>query len=130
MEKKKFECLLKIHELNPDDNIIELLYTDIEFLEKLGDCYNYGIGTEKNKDNAIKCYKNVIELSKDDKQIFECYNKIIELEPNDADILYMLAFCYYHGKGCRKNHSESFDYCKKAKNLDIKYSNAWNNLRS
>ena len=53
MEKKKFECLLKIHELNPDDNIIELLYTDIEFLEKLGDCYAKGIWTEKNTDKAF-----------------------------------------------------------------------------
>ena len=74
----------------------------------LGDCYQYGTGTEINEKKAFKCYKEAIKL--DDK----C-----------AEYWGLLASCYARGYGTEIDEKKCYKYCKKANELDVSNASYW-----
>ncbi|CAB5350633.1 unnamed protein product [Rhizophagus irregularis] len=93
----------------------------------LGNCYQYGIGTDKDEKQAFAwylkaaqsgytqaqydlaiCYKNGLGTEKDEKQAFEWYLKAAE--NGDARAQNDLAICYQNGIGTDKDVSKAFEW--------------------
>ena len=98
-----FHCYKRINKFDSEN---------IEALSVLGLCYKNGVGTKKDKTQAIFCFKRASELSKDDKEQLFCYKNIFELSPNDSENCEKLVD-YYLYKNTEKNIEEYIVYYKK-----------------
>lgn len=67
----------------------------VEALNRLGVCYQDGVGTEKDMDKAMQCYEAAVEKG-------------------DPYALYNAGVCYLYGIGAEKDLLKAFDYVTKA----------------
>ena len=98
----------------------------------MGDMYNYGTGTYKDIDSAIRCYDKGIERGDSDaanelgyirkyvddnpRKAFELFKKAVELDEIELNTSAMvnLANCYRFGEGVSKDEYKAFELYKKA----------------
>lgn len=79
---------------------------DISLYENLINYYANGIGCAKNYSKTIYWSKKICKMTKG--QINYCCS-------NYGRILYRLGYCYFYGRGCKKNKQTAYDYfCKSA----------------
>ena len=132
--KYYIEALTQFHQQNFEAGM-EIIQTAAEnnmnAMINLGECYERGIGVNRNEKQAFDCYQTAIEagnpmamvrlgrcyergigVNRNEEQAFEWYKKAVETGNTDAMI--NLGECYERGIGVDRNDGQAFDCYQKA----------------
>ena len=117
------------------DESVMVLYD--QTLKYLGKCYQDGIGTPVNKEEAVKCYERGVSLNfplcthslaecyekgicvkQDEKKAFELFERVVDLDEYEGVL--SLARCYEKGVGVKQDANKAFELFKRASDLKQK----------